>query len=473
MHSRRPGSRPGRRLALAAAAAAVLACVPSPTALADDSNEQVVANVYAPASAPTQDVVSLGALAGCPTYTGPSLELYGPGGALEPAQTVSRDAWTLGTVLSCLQRPIPAADVQGVVIVGPTGPQYGTDSELDPGDLASPSDFADPSESPLIYDDGTGITYARPWRGGEDANAEDNFALSYPSQFTFDVYEGSLLDVALTAPSSIGGGKPVTFEATVSGVPAGATLSYAWDFDGGAPNSTVEDPTVTFSAAGEYRVTLEVTDGDGGGGGASTTVTVGDTGTVPARGSGNPGPTRSSGHHPGGHRGKPTKSSSTRAARHHGRHSTGGSATGGRRGTSTGSGTTTTAPGGTSSGSTATSTAASSTSTAPIAPSPAVAAPPRKTAGRPSGRDGHEPPAAASRGGSEVSGRLLGSVALVPAADSPLVRLAGPQATAPPLRRALSGSPGPAIAAGVAVLLLLALGAGRELGARAAYDPRP
>ena len=442
--------------------------MPAPVALADDSSEEVVATIYSHGSQPTEDSVSLGELAGCPRYTGPNIELYGPGGSQGPGDTLGA-AWSLGTVLSCLAQPIPSTSIGGIVIVGPNGPQYGSGSELTASDLASPSDFSDPAESPVLDDDGSGLIYYRPWRGGQDENADDNFAVSFPSDFTFDVYEGSLLNVTLTAPTSVSAGTAAAFEATVSGMPAGATLSYAWDFDGGAPNSTAADPTVTFNAAGEYRVTLEVTDDDGGGGGASTTITVGGAGTAPQHGSGNPGPTRSSGHHPGGHRGKPTKSPSSTAAPHHRRHAhPSAPSTGNGSATSNGGASTTpasTAPAATPA---ASSPGPSSTSSG----STTTPAPPRRTAARPSGRGGHRPLPPSSGAGNEVSGRLLSSVVLVPAVDSPLVRLPGPQATAPPLRRALSGSPAPAIASGVGVLLLLALGAGRELRGRAAYDPR-
>jgi hypothetical protein len=52
----------------------------------------------------------------------------------------------------------------------------------------------------------------------------------------------------------------------------------------------------------------------------------------------------------------------------------------------------------------------------------------------------------------------------VPAGDSPLLRV-GPAAiaTAPPARQAIRASPLPALGAGLAVVLLLGLGAGREL----------
>ncbi|UBM60174.1 ThuA domain-containing protein [Marinilongibacter aquaticus] len=43
----------------------------------------------------------------------------------------------------------------------------------------------------------------------------------------------------------------------------GDKLTYLWDFDGGAPNSTEKNPTATFNKAGVYNVKLTVTDAQG------------------------------------------------------------------------------------------------------------------------------------------------------------------------------------------------------------------
>ena len=64
----------------------------------------------------------------------------------------------------------------------------------------------------------------------------------------------------ITAVTPLGGeeGALVTFGATVSGP---GTLTYAWDFGGGAaPNtSAAVAPQVTLGAAGSYNATLDVT----------------------------------------------------------------------------------------------------------------------------------------------------------------------------------------------------------------------
>ena len=56
-------------------------------------------------------------------------------------------------------------------------------------------------------------------------------------------------------------GQSVTFSGTVIDDNDNSPLTYLWDFDGGATNSTEEDPgAVTFGIEGVYRVTFTVTD---------------------------------------------------------------------------------------------------------------------------------------------------------------------------------------------------------------------
>ncbi|MHC4597663.1 MAG: CAP domain-containing protein [Planctomycetota bacterium] len=63
------------------------------------------------------------------------------------------------------------------------------------------------------------------------------------------------------ADVSITLGQAVDFQGTVQG--GAAPFTYAWDFDGGAPASAVEDPgLVTFPHARPYTVTFTVTDGN-------------------------------------------------------------------------------------------------------------------------------------------------------------------------------------------------------------------
>src|SRR5262245_38551613 len=59
-------------------------------------------------------------------------------------------------------------------------------------------------------------------------------------------------------------GQSVNFTGTGTDPDNNVPLSYAWDFGGGATNSTAEDPgAVVFAATGVYTVTFTVTDGSG------------------------------------------------------------------------------------------------------------------------------------------------------------------------------------------------------------------
>ena len=124
--------------------------------------------------------------------------------------------------------------------------------------------------------------YDRPWRGGgqgqpdydflDEVQASDN---DQPLPIAIEVFEGPLLTVTVSASqTTVPVGGTVTFSATVTGQ-NGSALSYSWNFDGGAQSSTAANPQVTFGNAGQYDVTVEVTDTAGGGGGAEIPITVG------------------------------------------------------------------------------------------------------------------------------------------------------------------------------------------------------
>ena len=68
-------------------------------------------------------------------------------------------------------------------------------------------------------------------------------------------------------------GDSVDFQASVKD--GADPYTYAWDFDGGATNVTVEDPgAVTFATRGTYTVSATVTDDDGDSDSATVTVNV-------------------------------------------------------------------------------------------------------------------------------------------------------------------------------------------------------
>lgn len=67
----------------------------------------------------------------------------------------------------------------------------------------------------------------------------------------------------ITAPANnatINVGTPVTFSSTGSDPDGNTPLSFAWNFGGGAANSTSQNPSITFNTAGTFTVTLTVTD---------------------------------------------------------------------------------------------------------------------------------------------------------------------------------------------------------------------
>jgi hypothetical protein len=483
-----------RRLATSAALALAILAGASGAAAADD---EIVATVL---PAGTQSTTSLSALvAGCsPQYTGPQLEEYAPGGLLEPGTQIST-GWSLATVLGCLTPPIPVDSVTGITIVGNTGPELGSNSLLTPADLMTPSDFANTQESPVIGSYGDGIEYERPWRGSGDANAGDAVQLPTPAALDFEVFTGPTVTITLAAPSSGSIGSPVPLSATVAGAPPG--LSYAWSFDGGTGTGSGASTAATFAVPGTYDVAVQATDAAGGIGVANATITIGTQTSTTATGPAT-GPVTGTGTTPGAPPGR-KRPVHRRTASHHARHpatpkqaqlppltpSTTTTRTAPPQRPAITQATTRTTP------PTTTATAATTTqpttqpaiqpTTQPTAP-PTLVAPvkpahttpishhdiaPRSARRRPRRRNRARvrrrvsvSSTRASPRAARVAGRLLGSFIPLPADRSPLVHeVPAAAATAPALRRLVGPSLMPALAAGLTVALLFALGAVREL----------
>lgn len=85
-------------------------------------------------------------------------------------------------------------------------------------------------------------------------------------------------NVSITLP---GGGSNLTLNqgstVTLQGAgtdPEGQNVTFAWNFGGAAPNSTQQNPTVTFNTAGTFTITLVVIDPQGASTQATATVTV-------------------------------------------------------------------------------------------------------------------------------------------------------------------------------------------------------
>lgn len=453
------------RAALAGVLGALLALGPAATAAAGPSSPLFTATVFAPNGTSSTDSVSLAQLQAdaqqCPQYAESSMnELSGNGWRAIglPSAGPQTGTWSLAAVLGCLSTPIPESAVTGITIINSNGlPESSAASQISPGDLASPSDFNDPNENPVLEDLGSVVQYDRPWRGGSDQDFDDEVQDNPP--IDFEVFEGPLLTVSATpARVEVRAGTAERFTATVSGND-GSPLTYSWDFDGAAANSSAADPDVTFATAGTWTASLQVTDATGGGGTATIPVTVTSSANVPPNHSSSPtGPARSQG-----------KSHGARP--------------GSRDGSGAGTPTTPTGSAAPSHSTATTTTASPAATTTPAAPGsgttsqPATGTTRRSAARHTGGRSAHRGPLPSGLGSPTaplVSGQLISDVVTLPAADSPLVeRAPASSGSAVPVHRGAGSSPLGPVAAVLAVLALLGLGATRELrGQRAWPTPR-
>ena len=304
------------------------------SAHADAGSQQIVSATVYSASGTSTESATLAGLEACPTYSGPStMQELGQQGFVPV--TFPSNAWALSTVLGCLApQPVTLTGQGGVTVIDADGsPETGSDSQLTAEDLAPPgkTDFNNPAEGPVVSDIGTAIRYDRPWRGSSqgqpDYDYSDQVTTDSPNgQATpvqIEVFEGPLLTVTVSASrTTVSAGQPVTLGATVTGA-GDSALSYSWNFDGGAPTSEAPSPQVTFGSAGQYNVTVQVTDTQGGGGVASIPITVGTppapaTGGHKQKGAGKnkkshspTGPVKSSGSHAGAKAGQQNNGQST------------------------------------------------------------------------------------------------------------------------------------------------------------------
>lgn len=458
------------RFALALVFALAALGITGAGAIADSSSDVMVSATVYSSSGTSSDSVTLAELQAdptrCPAYSGPqNMNELGRQGFVPvslPPSGPQTGTWALSTVLGCLQTPIPLSAVQGIAVLSGDGSlQAGAASQIKPADLVSPSDFSDASQAPVVEALGSLNQYDRPWRGGGDQDFLDEVQETendQPAPISIEVFEGPLLTVTVHASrTSVPAGKAVSFQATVSGA-NGSALSYAWDFGGGATNSTAAAPRTRFDAAGRYEVTVQVTDQAGGGGIASIPITVGAkppaaTGSHPRSGAGNSlsshsptGPLSSAGNHPGGRPGYTKTGGSSPSGTNH-------------SGGATPSQTTPTSP------------TTTPTTSAPASPSPAATThtrPPAPRRSAPSPLTGSVP--VTPPGGPTVAGQLISDVIPLGADASPLVHVVpATAASAPPARRTIRATPLTAIGAALAVVLLLGLGAGRELGWRPSW----
>jgi PKD domain len=424
-------------------------------AFGDDADPVVSATI---GNASTPSVVSIATLKAntCQTSPGDAPALYNSNGPEPIGEPLSSNSWSLATVLECGLGVAPDG-VTGVTVFRTDGTAEAT---LSAKDLSTQTDtFENPSELPVIDYDGEHIVYYRPWRGGSDANAGDQVTEDQHVPLAIDVYQGPLLTVTATASdANISAGGSVTFGETVTGG-GGAALSYRWNFGGGAANTTsnAAAPVESFPSAGTFSVTLEVTDADGGGGADTIPITVQSSEEPPGTQANAPptGPAQSNGPTSGGSPGKPspTQSAGIKPARN----------TGAKHGATPTTGKTvhrikptTAAKPPTRAGASDRASTASPDATA------------RKTTHSSTPVKGpRKRPVTAASGGQVVDGRVISEVTPLPLDASPLVTIvAASPATAPAVRRPAGTSIVAGLSAGLAILVLLGLGARHQLGWR-------
>ncbi len=242
----------------------------------------MVATVYAAGKSPTTDSVSLAALQAnsqrCPQYPGTSMNELGHQGTVPvqlPRNGPQTGTWGLGTILGCLQTPIPLGAVTDVTVIDANGsPEVGPNSQLTAADLATPSDFADyggnASDRRRRLGDPVRPAVARqPRRRARPATSTTRCrSTDRRSRSSIDVFEGPHLAVTATAsPTTVAAGAR-SHSPRLCHPQTQPGLAYGWNFGGGAPDSTAPSPQVKFAAGGQYQVTLQVTDAAGGGGGS-------------------------------------------------------------------------------------------------------------------------------------------------------------------------------------------------------------
>lgn len=426
-------------------AGAVLA---SPVAVAVATADPMVsATIFESGSPPTAMTKALSpdALAACPGgYRGPNPSLLVAARFRTPQPFPPTSSWSIGTVLGCLG--LASNTVTGVEVQELTG------AWEDPLTGGALSVGAPQEPVPLIYIEGSEMSYFRPQATPSDLNAGDQ--VNRASPLSLRVYTGPLLTVTVkpvpaspTAPV----GATASFTAEVRDAQARlvdpTTLAYSWSLDGTA-SSQSPSFSQTFANAGRYTVAATVNDDNGGGGAGFVQVTVGsgqsatpgpeDTstpGNTQQPGAGATGPQQSAGTIPGGAPGPRQPKATTPSSK----------ASPSRK------------------AATPPATAPKKTKAAPpaAAPTPASAPAPGPSAATPV--TGPPPRVTPAGQGPVISGRLISNVTLLPPGASPLVKVLPETATAPPVQRSTRASILPTVAGALAVVLLLALGAGHQL----------
>jgi PKD repeat protein len=182
------------------------------------------------------------------------------------------------TVLNTIVSPEPS------ITITPETPETGTSVTFDA------SESTDPDGSIVSYDwdltgdgsiDATGETVSYTYSSSGDYTVSltvtDDDGATNTTTTTVAVTESNdppqaSFTVSSETPEA---GSTVTFDASTSTDPDGTITSYEWDFfDNGSTDATGSTASVAYSEAGEYTVSLIVSDGDGATAEATQTVTV-------------------------------------------------------------------------------------------------------------------------------------------------------------------------------------------------------
>ncbi len=118
-----------------------------------------------------------------------------------------------------------------------------------------------PEGPAIVTDEGSTTRFFRPARSSGGTSENVPSAPGTPIEMTVD--GGSLLSVRASAsPSTVKTGQTVTFKASVSSPPAGAQISYSWDFGDGTTGFGAS-VTHTYSVSGDLQATVKA-QGSGG-----------------------------------------------------------------------------------------------------------------------------------------------------------------------------------------------------------------
>jgi subtilase family serine protease len=150
------------------------------------------------------------------------------------------------------------------------------------GHLGDSSDLYDVTEGSNGFCDEGGLSCGADELYGVDVDCEGTTACNAGTGFdgpsgvgtpnSLGLFTPQLPTAAIASPSSIVSGVPASFNGAGSSdpYPNGTISSYSWSWGDGTPDSTGVTPTHTYTAPGEYAVTLTVTDAYGVTSGAVT-----------------------------------------------------------------------------------------------------------------------------------------------------------------------------------------------------------